>query len=226
MRFPVLRGSGLFRSLSDDEIGELFDRVNYRIRFYHAGSVIALAGEEIMSLIIVISGSLRGEMSDLSGRTIKIEDIEPPNALAAALLYGRGARYPVNVIANADSEVLIINKEDYFNMMMSDRRILSGYLSLICNKAQFLTARLRFHSFHTIKEKLTYYLLSLPGASSGRVVLDRTHEELSGLFGVTRPSLTRAMGEMVQEGAIAVDRREITLINLRRFTGFAGRFAG
>ncbi|MEZ4999092.1 MAG: hypothetical protein R2758_17160 [Bacteroidales bacterium] len=42
-------------------------------------------------------------MSDLSGRTIKIEDINPPNALAAAVLYGPGARYPVTVIANTDS---------------------------------------------------------------------------------------------------------------------------
>ncbi len=226
MHFTILKDSGLFRGLSGSEIDKLIESVNYRLRFYHAGSVIALAGEEISALMIVLSGSLRGEMSDLSGRTIKIEDIEPPNALAAAVLFGREARYPVNVIANADSEVLIINKEDYFGMMTADRRILSGYLALVCTKAQFLTARLRFHSFHTIKEKLTYYLLSLPGAPSGRVVLDRTHEELAGLFGVTRPSLSRAIGEMVDEEAIAVDRREIRLINLRRFTGFAGRYAG
>ena len=215
MRFPVLSNSPLFRGLSDDEIEKLAGTVNCRVRAYPAGSVIALEGEEIVSLIIVISGSVRGEMSDLTGRTIKIEDINPPQALATAVLFGDGARYPVTVIANTDSELLIINKDDYMKMMADDRRILSNYLSFICNKTQFLSGRLRFHSFHTIKGKFAHYLSSLPGASSGRVVIDRSQQELSEYFGVTRPSLARAIGEMEQEGLISTERREVRLLNLK-----------
>ena len=126
MRFPVLSNSPLFAGLSDDEIESLTGTVNYRVRSLPAGAVAALAGEEITSLVIVISGSVRGEMSDLSGRTIKIEDINPPQALAAAVLFGAGAKYPVTVIANSDSQLLIINKDDYMIMMSGDKRILSN----------------------------------------------------------------------------------------------------
>ena len=222
MRFPVLSNSPLFQGLSDDEIERLLGTANYRIRSYNAGAVIAISGEEIISLIIVISGSVRGEMSDLTGRTIKIEDINPPQALAAAVLFGAGARYPVTVIANADSELLIINKDDYLKMMAADRRILSNYLTFICNKTQFLSGRLRFHSFHTIKGKLAHYLSSLPGAPTGRVVIDRTQQELSEYFGVTRPSLARALGEMEHDGLISVDRREVRLLNLKGLSGLTG----
>ncbi len=222
MRFPVLSNSPLFRGLSDDEIEKLAGTVNFKVRSYTAGSVIALEGEEIVSLIIVISGSVRGEMSDLTGRTIKIEDINPPQALATAVLFGDGARYPVTVIANTDSELLIINKDDYMAMMAGDRRILSNYLAFICNKAQFLSGRLRFHSFHTIKGKLAHYLSSLPGAQSGRVVIDRTQQELSEYFGVARPSLARAIGEMEQEGLIAVDRRQVRFLNLEGLSKLTG----
>ena len=215
MRFPVLSNSPLFRGLTDSEIDRLIATVNFRVRFYHAGAVAALAGEEISSLMIVISGSVRGEMSDLSGRTMKIEDINPPQALAAAVLFGEGSRYPVTVTANIDSEFLIINKEDYLGMMASDGRILSNYLSFICGKAQFLSGRLRFHSFHTIKGKFAHYLSSLPGASAGRVVIDRSQQELSEYFGVTRPSLARAIGEMEKDGLISVDRRVVRLINIK-----------
>lgn len=215
MKFPVLSNSPLFRGLRDDEIESLIGSVNYRVRSCSEGSVAALAGEAILSLMIVISGSVRGEMSDIAGRTIKIEDINPPEALAAAVLFGTDAKYPVTVIANTDSELLIVNKEDYIAMMSDDRRILSNYLSFICNKAQFLSDRLRFHSFHSIKGKFARYLSSLPGASSGRVVTDRTQKELSEYFGVTRPSLARAIGEMVREGLIKVERREVMLLNLK-----------
>lgn len=215
MRFPVLNSSPLFAGLGDDDIEKLLMAVNFRVRFFNTGAVIALAGEEIHSLVIVLSGSVRGEMADLAGRTMKIEDINPPQALAAAVLYGAGARYPVNVIANCDSELLIINKSDYLTLMAGDRRILSNYLTFICSKAQFLSGRLRFHSFHTIKGKFAHYLSSLPGAASGRVVIDRTQQELSEYFGVTRPSLARAIGEMVQDGLISVDRREVRLLDLK-----------
>lgn len=215
MRFPVLSSSPLFRGLSDNEIESLLEVTNYKVRFFHAGAIIALAGEEIYSLIIVMSGSVRGEMADLSGRTMKIEDINPPQALAAAVLFGTGARYPVTVIANCDSELLIINKDDYLTLMTGDRRVLSNYLTFICSKAQFLSGRLRFHSFHTIKGKFAHYLASLPGAASGKVTIDRTQQELSESFGVMRPSLARAIGEMVHEGLISVDRRDVSLLNLK-----------
>ncbi len=222
MRFPVLVNSSLFKGLSDSEIEAMLDDVNYRVRFYHAGAVAALAGEEITSLMVVVSGSVRGEMSDLSGRTIKIEDINPPNALAAAVLYGPGARYPVTVIANTDSELLIINKDDYMALMTRDKRILGNYLGFICNKAQFLSGRLRFHSFHTIKGKFASYLSTLPGVSSGKVHIDRSQQELSEYFGVTRPSLARAIGEMERDGLIAVDRRDIRLLDLKGLSMLTG----
>ncbi len=221
MRFPILRDSPLFRGLGDDEIESLIGSVNYRLRFFHEGAVIALAGEEIQSLMIVLTGSVRGEMSDLSGRTIKIEDINPPQALAAAVLFGTGAKYPVTVTANTDSEFLIINRDDYMTMMAGDRRILSNYLSFICNKAQFLSGRLRYHSFHSIKEKYARYLSSLPGASSGMVIIDSTQQQLSEYFGVTRPSLARAIGEMIQEGLISVNRREVRLLNTKGLSKLA-----
>lgn len=215
MRFPVLNGSILFRGLSDAEIEKLLEGTNYRVRFFPAGAVIALSGVEIHSLMIVLSGSVRGEMTDLAGRTMKIEDINPPHALASAVLFGAGAKYPVNVIANTDSELLIINKDDYLTLMAGDRRLLSNYLSFICNKAQFLSGRLRFHSFHTIKGKFAHYLSALPGAATGRVTIDRTQQELAEFFGVTRPSLARAIGEMAHDGLIAVDRREVRLIDMK-----------
>jgi len=215
MRFPVLINSPLFSGLTDSEIESMLNAVNYRIKLYPEGSVAALAGEEISSLMIVLSGSFRGEMNDLSGHAIKIEDIVPPHALAAAVLFGSGASYPVTVSANADSELMIINKEDYMTLMTRDKRILSNYLTFICNKAQFLSGRLRFHSFHTIRGKLAHYLLTLPYASSGKILIDRSQEELSAYFGVTRPSLARVIGEMEREGLISVNRREVTMLNLK-----------
>lgn len=60
MRFPVLNDSTLFRGLSEAEIENLLEGTGYRVRFFPSGTMIALAGEEIHSLMIVLSGSVRG----------------------------------------------------------------------------------------------------------------------------------------------------------------------
>ncbi len=215
MKFPVLGRSPLFSGLTEAEIEGLFEGINYKVRFFNAGAFAALAGEEILSVIIVLSGSMRGEMTDLAGRTIKIEDITPPQALAAAFIYGTGAQYPVNVIANIDSELLIIGKSEYLALMKRDQRILANYLNVVCAKALFLSGRLRFLSFHTIKGKYAHYLSTLPGANTGKVRVDRTQQELSEFFGVARPSLARAIGEMEHDGLISVDRREVRFLDLK-----------
>jgi len=214
MKFEVLYRSPLFNGLTEKETDDMIGSINYRVRSYPAGAVAALSGEDIRSLMIVISGSMKGEMVDLAGHTIKIEDIVPPQALASAFMYASGAKYPVNVIANEDSELLIIDRDDFLTLMHRDKRILSNYLRAICTKAVFLSERLRFLSFRTIKGKFAHYIASLPGASSGMVKIDRTQQELSEYFGVTRPSLARAIGEMEGEGLIAIDHRKVRILNI------------
>ncbi len=60
--------------------------------------------------MIVISGIVKGEMVDETGKVIKIEDIPAPGALATAFLFGNRNRFPVNVVALSDGELLIIEK--------------------------------------------------------------------------------------------------------------------
>ncbi len=218
MKFPVLNRSPLFSGLSDTEIDGIIDSVNYRSRSFPAGAMVVIEGDDISSVMIVLSGSVRGEMTDLTGRTIKIEDIHPPQALAAAFIYGKEARYPVNVIANTDAELLIIGRAEFLTLMNNDRRLLLNYLTAVCTRALFLSDRLRFLSFRTIREKYAHYISSLPGANSGRVVINRTQQELADYFGVTRPSLARAVSGMESDGLISVDRREVRILDIRRLS--------
>lgn len=70
--------------------------------------------------MILLKGSVRGEMIDYSGRLIKVEDIIAPRAIAPLFLFGADNRYPVEVTANEATEVFEIPKESvlkYFDGM-------------------------------------------------------------------------------------------------------------
>lgn len=63
--------------------------------------------------MILLKGSVRGEMIDYSGRLIKVEDIIAPRAIAPLFLFGADNRYPVEVTANEATEVSKFRKKAY-----------------------------------------------------------------------------------------------------------------
>jgi CRP-like cAMP-binding protein len=164
-------------------------------------------------MLIVVQGSVRGEMTDFSGRKLKIEDIPAPRPLAAAFIFGRDNRFPVDIIANEPSVILVIPRDVLVFLLQHSQVVLKNYLNAISSRTQFLSNKIRFLSFKTIKEKIANYILSNLGNDSNLYQLNQSQTELAEFFGVARPSLARALSEMEDEGILRVERRDITILN-------------
>lgn len=217
--FTNLDKCPLFFGMDNNEIEKLLKSVNHQVRKFHKGDLIAQSGEEILAQLIVIEGSVKGEMMDFAGKTIKIEDIESPRPLAPAFLFGRMNRYPVNIVANENVRILFIPKVSFVQMMQASEKVLDNFLGIISNKAQFLSGKIKFLSFQSIKGKLANYLLQRSLMSnSEKIVLDKSQLQLAELFGVTRPSLGRAIREMDHEGIIEAHAKEIKILDKKRLS--------
>jgi CRP-like cAMP-binding protein len=213
MDYSILADSPLFRGLTTGQIEAILLDIPHRIRKYKSGYMISQGGEQVNSLMVVISGVVKGEMADYSGRVIKIEDIPAPGAIAPAFLFGNKNRFPVNVIAVTNSELLVIDKSDFLKLLTSNNEILVNFLDMISNRSQFLSEKIKFLNFKTIKGKLAQYILKLAGDQKSEIVLDRTQNDLSDFFGVARPSVARALGEMEAAGYLEVKGKKIKILN-------------
>ncbi len=211
--FTLLTQCPVFRGISENEAKELLGKIHYQIKNYTKDEVLVVAGEPVRSLHIVLSGSVRGEMIDYSGKTIKIEDIEAPKPLAAAFLFGKENKFPVTVSANNEAKVLVIPVKEFLKLLQWNSQILINYLNSITSRAQFLSQKLHFLSFKTIKGKVAHYFLKLAGEKFHSVELKNTQQQLADLFGVTRPSLARVFGEMQKEGLIKISKKTVTLLD-------------
>ena len=211
--FTQLANSPLFKGLSSDQITELLEQVNYHVRNYLEGQVLASREEECKSLLILIEGSVRGEMLDYSGKVLIVEDVVAPRPIAAAFLFGKNNQFPVDVIANNKVTVLTIPLHEVLKLFQLNAQFLKNYLNSISDRAQFLSQRIWFLSFKTIKGKLAQYILGLAKPDKTKVELPMSQQDLGEFFGVTRPSLARSLGELEKDGLIEVNRREIKIIN-------------
>jgi CRP-like cAMP-binding protein len=216
INYQLLSKCPVFHGISEKRTEELLKHIHYQLKSFSKNDVVAIAGEQITHLYIILSGSVKGEMIDYSGKTIKIEDIEAPRPLATAFLFGAENKFPVTVSANNNVKILAVPISEFLKLLQMELNILKNYLNSISSRTQFLSQKLHFLSFKTIKEKVAHYLLQKAGERLHSVELNNTQQQLADLFGVTRPSLARVLAEMQREKLIVTEKRTVTLLNKQK----------
>ena len=210
---PALTNNPLFRGITPEKLSANLEEISFHTRSYKKGEILAQQGAVCNRLVILTKGSVRGEMIDYSGRLIKVEDIAAPRAIAPLFLFGEENRYPVEVTANEPTEVIERPKSSVLRLFRKNEQFLENYMNLSANYARTLSDKLFFMSFKTIRQKLASYLLRLyKQQQQTHITLDRSQQELSDYFGVSRPSLARELAHMQEDGLLIADRKHITIL--------------
>ncbi|MDR2886108.1 MAG: Crp/Fnr family transcriptional regulator [Rikenellaceae bacterium] len=212
MDYAALTRTALFAGIATDELAALFAEFTVTEKQIKKGEILALQGEPCNRLIVLLTGAAKGEMSDASGRVVKVDDIVAPNPLAILFLFGPENRFPVQATATEDSTAVVIPRQTVLRMLSRSERLLENYLNISATFAARLSRKLHFMSLRTIRQKLAMYLLDLSKKSgSDAVLLDRTHLSLAEYFGVSRQALEREMKAMAADGLIARSGKKITI---------------
>ena len=149
---------------------------------------------------MLMKGRVKTEIISDSGLTISVEELTAPYPLAAAFIFADDNRFPVEVIALEDCEIIRISKAVIEQQIAKCRGFLRGFMAFTANRVQFLSERLKIFSQKGIKAKIAYYILQRD--KNGAFDLGRSIASLAEYFGVERPSLSRAISEMTRDGII------------------------
>ncbi len=216
--FEKLSQTNIFKGINALEVENLFRNKLFRIKNYQKDEYIAFTNDICNNLMFIIEGAVRGEMTDYSGKVIKIEDLVAPKPIAPAFVFGEQNNYPVDIIANNTCTIFVVPKETLIFLLQEDSDLLRNFLDVLSNRAQFLSNKIRFLNFKTIKSKIASYLLKLSYEKNEKITIPMSQTQLADFFGVTRPSLARALGEMEDEGILKITRREVLLKNRNRLS--------
>ncbi len=182
--------------LSEEEQTALFSSLDYSTRSFKKGDWVARQGDALSSLYLLSKGRVKTEMITESGTILEVETLSAPTPLASAFLFAENNRFPVDVIALEECEIILIPK--------------SAVMRLLATNEHF-----QFLSIKTIKGKLAYYILKR--IQGDHYKQDRNQTELSEYFGVARPSLARSFSEMIEEGAISREGKIVDMNKLKSY---------
>lgn len=205
----------LFNGVEAHEIDQLFQQIVFQRKSYSRDALVVSQGEICNRLMILVEGSVKGEMTGPSGKSLKIEDMEAPTVLAPAFIFGRRNFFPVNIIATSEVAFIIVPVPELLRLFHFDDRVLQNFLSMISSRAQFLSEKLRFHSFKALKSKVAFYLMN-EAAGNERFKLKHSQNELAELFGVARPSVGRAFLQLQEENIVDIRYKQVEIIDFKR----------
>lgn len=198
-RYEKLKEIEFFQLFTLEELRKIIDEKDIHYRNYREEDYAFFQGDEIEEASFIIKGQFKGEKILENGKVVEIERFGKGTLLAPAFIYAQYNIIPVDLLALEDSEIISIERETFFNLLMSKPSAMRNFLKISSQKSQVISNRFTEIS-QTIGDKIESYIRE--NAKDGKIKFDLSLKELAEQFGVERPSLSRVLSKYVKEGKL------------------------
>ena len=214
----ALSKSALCKEFTQDELLSLLEENNTKIKKYEKGSFVFEEGDVPDRLYVLIYGLVEVSKLTFSGKKILITTIENPGDMFAEVYMFMGkSKYDMSAQTGEESLILSISSEFFENISyntnaLAAEKIRKNLMSIFAMKAYNLSGKVRLLGCGSIREKISLYHIENQ-TPSGEIAKNPSREELADYLNVTRPSLSRELGNMEKEGIIRLDGRKIVIVS-------------
>lgn len=211
----VIKNTTLFNSFSVEDLERLFNTIPYKLECYGKGDVVLAEEDTCSTLNLILEGTIEIQKIDASGKILSIAEFTKGNIFGEMLIFADLNESPINAISKTKSTVLLMNKASVISLCQKSESFLSEYLRIISNKAMILNLKLKEVTLKTIRQKICEYLiLQYKKQNSLTINLTMTKKDWADKIGVQRPSLSRELIKMKEEGIIDFHKNIIIIKDL------------
>ena len=150
--YSLLKNIGIFRTFNEKQIENIFSKIHYQIKDYPKNELVFFRGDTINHIIIILEGLCKGEMQKLNGDSIVIDYIPSQQIVAPAFIFGDVSTFPVDLITVEKTKLLFLDKNDFLELLQTDKTLLINFINEISNKGQLLSKRIWFNFTNKIKK--------------------------------------------------------------------------
>jgi len=175
---------------------------------------IATEGDTSENIGIVLEGKIYVKAYSVGGKDFTLNTIRPGNIFGDVLIYGKKSKsYPGALITRGRTKVAFIPNDEFEQYLFNDNDLLKNFLAMLSEKAYYMNMNSKLLSQDTLREKILFWLQQQRiEQKTSSITLNMTKEELANLLSVQRPSLSRELINMKEEGLIDYDRKTITIM--------------
>lgn len=212
----ALENTDLFRNISSEEIDRMLVCAKAIRRRLLTGEYIFRQDERPSRLYLLIEGNVIISKHFSSGKRDVLTYVEEGDVFGEMFLFGDSKAYWYDAIATKKSEILELPWEFLFHfcekVCRHHQQITQNMLEIQSKKNFIMARKLHILSSGTLREKIGTWLMDTMDEHN-KVSLKLNREELADYLGVARPSLSRELMNLQDDGFIRVSKNEIEILN-------------
>lgn len=224
--YPTLENNPLFADIDDYSIDQLLSCLQPKVRSYEKNEFIAIAGDPFTSIGIVLEGQVSVIKESATGNRIMISQLEPGEMYGEMIAFSNQEFYPVTVEAIKDTTVMELERNAIIGqcprMCSWHKTLIQNMLKIVSNRALMLNKKVEYLSIKSMRGKLSaFFLDEYKRFNKETFQLNMNRNQLADYLNVSRPSMSREMAKLRDEGVIDFKKNKIRIADLEALSEMA-----
>lgn len=215
----ILSKSIIFEDIDEKSISIMLNCINPKIDNFKKGNLIAISGSKFENVAIILHGKAAVVKEGASGNRMFMITLNPGDIFGEMAVFSRKSILPATVEAQEDCTILFLPGKKIIGqcskMCTWHHTLISNILMIISDRALKLNKHIEYLNIKSIRAKISTLLIEQykkSGNDTFKLPLKRN--ELADFLNVSRPSLSREMCHMRDEGLIDFHRSSIHIKNV------------
>ncbi len=217
--FWYIKNCDLFNQVASEDIVWL--ESHSRIRRMKRGEPIYLPSQSADGVLVVASGRVKICHTTPDGKQSIIDFVDAGEVFGELALLDSQQRDEY-AETTEKTTLILIPKRELQAIIHKYPRIVLGVTKLIGLRRQKVERRLKNLLFRSNRERVIHLLLELaekygePRPDGVGLKIRLSHQEMAGVIGSTRETVTVVLGQLQSENLIEIARRRIIIKNLKK----------
>ena len=215
-----LRQIPIFSQLSDDKLGQI-SKLGTRKNF-NKDSVILFEQETGSAFFVVILGKVKLSRVSDDGKEVILTILNKSDFFGEMSILD-GTSRSATVTAMEDSELLIIQRNEFINLLHSDPDISIALLIELARKLRAADIKLKSLSLKDAEGKVATVILQLADdigkIKQGAMEIERLpfQHDLASMAGTSRETISRTLHTFAKKGLVELEGSRLRILNYEKF---------
>lgn len=211
----------LFNDLKPDELHQV--AAGSTLRRFTRGDMVFRVGDACNEFHVVVTGQVKLFVLSPTGQEKVVELIGAGQSLAEAIMFA-DRPYFLSAQALTDALLLTVAKQAVINEIARDHRFALRMLAGLSRRMHGLVHDVEAYALHSGLQRVIGYLLrdqvldDCDAAEVRTVSLPASKATIASRLSLTPEYFSRVLHELEAQGLIAIDRREIRILDARRLS--------
>ena len=214
--YTQIKNSPIFFGLSEEELKQMLECFNGRIKTYEDGDMIIRQGDVIKNIYLVLSGVVNIEKDSYWGRRIIVSQLGANDNIALAFVASKNVESTVDAVSVGKTKLLVLSYEKCTTMCQNvctkHRMLINNLFEILSKENIDLLQKIENISQKTIREKLlTYFSNEAKKNRSNIFEIQFKRQDLADYLNIDRSAMSFELSKMQKDGLIKFEKNKFML---------------